>query len=101
MRRFSGALTLTLLGLVACGAPPVSRTVSLRVRGAPLDALVVVDEQTVGSLEMVSSRGVALPGGRHFLTVERPGYFPFDKILDVNPGDPPVFVQVTLTKLPE
>ncbi len=84
-----------------CGAAPVSRTVSLRMSGDPKDALVVVDDQTVGSLDMVATRGVALPAGKHFLTIQKAGYFPFDKILEVSPGDPPVKLDVRLVRFPE
>lgn len=73
-----------LLLTAACevGLPSAARpTVSLRMHGTPPDAQVTVDEEMVGSLAVVAARGVALPPGTHQVTVEAPGYFPWDKLV--------------------
>ena len=69
------ALALAL-ALAACGSPP-PKTVSMRMTFAgPETASVTVDDQFVGTLSLVASRGVALPAGTHHVTVEAPGYLP-------------------------
>ena len=77
----------------ACAAAEVAgkqATISLRMEGTPPDATVIVDEETVGSLDFVSAHGIALPPGAHHVTVSRSGYFPWDKVLDAKPGSPPI-----------
>ncbi|MFT3772054.1 MAG: PEGA domain-containing protein [Minicystis sp.] len=87
-------------GLVACvsGAPP---TTSLRVGGAPPDASVTIDDKYLGAFVYVQKRGVALPPGKHRITVEKSGYFPWDKLVEAHEGDPPLQLDVTLTKIPD
>jgi hypothetical protein len=64
-----------------------------------MDASVTIDDQDVGSLRRVSKHGVALPQGRHRLTVEKQGYFPFDRFVDA--AGPPVTVDVKLEPIPD
>jgi hypothetical protein len=85
--------------LAACaGAPP---TTSLRVKGAPGDASVTIDDRYIGPFAYVARRGVAMPPGKHRVTVEKPGYFPWDRLVEAHEGDPPVQLDVTLTKIPD
>jgi hypothetical protein len=83
-------LALTaLFGMTACGAsfPSASRpTVSLRMHGTPEEAIVTIDEELVGPLAVVAARGVALPEGTHQVTVEAPGYFPWDELVTADPA---------------
>lgn len=68
--------------LVACQAHLAA--VSLRVTRAqstPRDASVYIDEEFVGFLGVVQARGVRLPEGEHRITVERDGYFPWDRLV--------------------
>jgi hypothetical protein len=83
---------------VACGGAP-GRTVSLRMGGTPPNATVTIDDQIVGSLDVVGAHGVALPPGQHRVTVEAPGYLPFDKLVDAK--DAPVRVDVALVPVPD
>jgi hypothetical protein len=86
--------------LAACaGAAP--RTTSLRVGGAAPDASVTVDDRYLGSFALVSKRGVALPPGKHRITVEKTGFFPWDKLVEAHEGDPPIQLDVTLTPIPD
>ena len=72
----------SLLGACEVSFPHSSRpTVSLHMTGKPPDAAVTIDEEFVGPLAVVAVRGVALPTGTHQITVEAPGYFPWDKLV--------------------
>jgi hypothetical protein len=74
-------------------------TVSMRMQGSPPDATVTIDDQYVGPLVVVAARGVALPAGPHRISVEMPGYFPWDRIVEAK--DAPVRLEVHLTALPD
>jgi hypothetical protein len=84
---------------MACGPRAQPRTVSLRVAGGPPQATVTVDDQIVGSLEIVAARGVALPPGPHRISVEAPGFLPWDKIVEAK--DAPVKLEVRLEPIPD
>ena len=93
-----------LLGLVACsnvivGTEGRPQTVPVRLRGTPPDATVTIDDQRVGSLELVASRGMRVAPGRHRLTVEAPGFLPFDTIVEAK--DIVVQVEVKLVPVPD
>jgi PEGA domain len=87
-------------GAVGCAAqiPP---TVSLRVKGTVPDASVTIDDQYVGALAFVASRGVALPPGTHRITVEKAGYFPWDRLVEAKSGEPPIHLRIELTRVPD
>jgi hypothetical protein len=70
-----------------------------RADDTPRDASVYIDEQFVGFLGVVSARGVRLPEGEHRVTVERAGYFPWDRL--VVSERQPLFLTVELRKIPE
>ena len=89
------------LAAPACG-PALTPAVTLRLNaaaGAPADATVTIDEQYVGSLRAVATRGLRLPVGQHRITVEKSGYFPWDRLVDADRA--PVTLEVTLDKIPE
>jgi hypothetical protein len=88
-----------LAALIACGAPP--KTVSFRMAGTPPFASVTIDDENVGSLALVASRGVALPPGKHRVTVEAPGYFPEDREVEAMPGSGPLRLDLALVKIPD
>jgi len=93
------ALAALALGCAACVSAP--RTVSLRIDANVDDALVTVDDQVVGTVKTVETRGVALPPGRHRVTVEQPGYFPHDELLQVKEGDPLVRLKIEMQRIPD
>jgi hypothetical protein len=98
--RAAAPLLLLSLGLAACvREAPV--TTSLRVAGAPPDASVTVDDKYLGAFAYVQKRGVALPAGKHRITVEKAGFFPWDRLVEAKEGDPPIKLDVTLTKIPD
>jgi hypothetical protein len=84
--------------LVVAGCPPTAKT-SLRVGGAPLDASVTIDDQYIGAFAFVQAHGVALPPGKHRITVEKPGYFPWDKVVEGH-GEL-IRLDVAMVKVPE
>ncbi len=95
------AAAALLVAASGCAINPPPRTTSLHVAGTPRDASVTVDDQYLGALVFVASHGVALPPGRHRITVEKAGYFPWDKVVEANDGDPPVQLDVALTRIPD
>lgn len=99
MNRFLVATALTAASLSACQPRYDEPTVSLRLRGGPPDAIVTVDDERVAPLAVVQKRGVALRPGRHRITVEREGYFPWDKAVEAS--DEPVHLDVQLVKIPQ
>lgn len=99
MRR---VLALSIALLAACGpATPAVKTVSLRMTGTPPDARVTIDDQRLGPLSFIAAHGVALPPGQHRVTVEAPGYFPSDQLVDAQPGQGPIRLQISLVAIPE
>jgi len=91
-------------GLVSACEPaqaPAKVTVSLRLQGNPADARVIIDDEDIGPLAVVQSRGVALPPGKHHVSVTAPGYFPWDKAVEAKPGDPLIRFAVALVPVPD
>lgn len=75
------------------------QTVSLRVKGNVPDAQVTIDDIAIGNLGYVAAHGVALPPGKHRVTVERQGYFPWDAVLVAD--DEPIHIDVKLVPIPD
>jgi hypothetical protein len=94
---------VVLAALAACQPPLVAQKpkVSLRMHGGPADAVVVIDDQMVGTLDIVQARGVALPVGVHNITVKAPGYFPWDREVKAEEGQSPIRFEVALTPVPD
>ena len=94
------ALALVGLGVAACSpARALPPKVSLRLRGGTPDARVTIDDIVVGPFAIVAARGVAVPRGTHRITVEREGFFPWDKLVEATSA--PVVVDVDLERLPD
>ena len=93
---------LAVATLLACSPKaPERKTVSLRMTGGPADARVTIDDEIVGTLDIVVARGVALPLGQHRISVERSGFFPCDRLVTVKDGDPPVRLECKLVPVPD
>jgi hypothetical protein len=90
---------LCACGLAACA--PTVQTVSLRLDANVDDAEVVIDDESLGPVARVEKRGVALPVGKHRLSIERAGYFPFDAEIEAKPGQDRIELEVTLEKIPD
>ena len=69
------------------------------MRGAPPDASVTIDEQYIGAFAYVASHGVSMPAGKHRITVEKAGYFPWDRLVESNGVR--VELDVAMTAVPE
>ena len=101
LRAFASVL-LALSLVSSCAFLPYSssaQTVSLRVKGNVPDAQVTVDDIPLGALAYVAAHGVALPPGRHRVTVEKVGYFPWDVVLEAQ--DEPIHLDVKLVPIPD
>jgi hypothetical protein len=88
---------------VAC-APAKPPTTSLRLASAvevPKGARVTIDDQPVGDLAFVIRRGVALPPGKHQITVEAPGYLPWDREVEVSADGGRIDLDVKLVPIPD
>ena len=94
------ALLVALL-LAACGPNGPGPTVSMRMTGGPPNASVTVDDIFVGTLDVITRRGVALPVGSHRISVEAPGHVPFDRIVEAKEGDAPLRLDVKLVPVPD
>jgi hypothetical protein len=90
-----GALALGCGGATTAGA----RTVSFRIHGGPARATVTIDDRIIGPLDVVAARGVALPSGRHRVSVEADGFLPFDRIVESD--GTPIVLDVTLAPVPD
>lgn len=93
---------------IACAAtgcrPSKPPTTSLRLlpeAEAPKAARVSVDDQPIGSLEFATKRGVALPPGKHRLTIEADGYLPWDQEVDAGENGGLIKLDVRLVKRPD
>ena len=99
-RRFLACAALAFAAGCQLNLPhSAAPTVSMRMKGGPAEASVTIDDQYVGPLAVVAARGVALPVGSHRISVEMPGYFPWDKVVEAKDG--PVLLEVKLAALPE
>ena len=87
--------------LLLSGCAGSIQTTSLRMKGNVPAASVTIDDQYIGALAFVARRGVALPPGTHRITVEKAGYFPWDKLVEAKEGQAPIHLQVELVKIPD
>ena len=71
----------------------------VRIADTPRDASVYIDEQFVGFLGVVVARGVRLPEGEHRISVEKVGFFSWDRL--VVSDRQPIDLSVELRKIPE
>jgi hypothetical protein len=78
---------LLVLSLTSCepgvGRPAVSLSLAREAK-SPRDAAVLIDEEYIGPLGYVAARGVRLPIGKHRITVEKLGYFPWDRLVEAD-----------------
>jgi hypothetical protein len=100
-RRASVAALLIAGALLGgCQAQRTAVHLSLaRAVETPRDASVYIDEQFVGFLGVVAARGVRLPEGEHRISVEKVGYFSWDRL--VVSDRKPIDLNVELRKIPE
>jgi hypothetical protein len=101
LARLALVATCTVAGASACNPAdsPHRPTVSLRIHGGPARATVTIDDEYVGPFDVVAARGVALPLGSHRISIESPGYLPWDKIVEAK--EQPVRLDVQLVPVPD
>ncbi len=86
----------------ACASGVGRPAVSLRFvrdKATPRDAGVWIDEEFIGPLSYVAAYGVRLPLGGHRITVQRQGYFPWDRL--VVSDREPIELNVVLQPIPD
>jgi hypothetical protein len=100
--RRAALLAIVTLPLAAC-RPNVGRAaVSLRVKRdprTPRDAGVWIDEEFIGPLTYVAAYGVRLPVGEHRITIQKSGYFPWDRLVVADRE--PITLNVVLEPIPD
>lgn len=97
----AGALVMGIaIGAFNCQVHRAAVSLSVaRAADTPRDASVYIDEQFVGFLGVVAARGVRLPEGEHRISVEKVGYFPWDRL--VVSDRKPISLTVALRKIPD
>ena len=90
-----------VLGACAQNVGRAAVTLKLRapIKQTPRDASVIIDEEYVAPLWMVAARGVRLPVGTHRITVQKEGYFPWDKLVVADRL--PITLDVELVPIPD
>lgn len=91
MTMVSGCMTMGLRSAVDVSFQAAPET--------PGRALVYVDGVFVGTLAQVMHQGMRLPEGKHRISVEKTGYYPFDIVVVSNRH--PIAVEVELLLLPD
>ena len=91
-------LVLVALAATACGPSLTGgAAVTLKLKRTPetpRNASVSIDETYIGPLSVVASHGVRLPVGTHRITIEKDGYFPFDRLVTADRDDIPLVVKL-------
>jgi hypothetical protein len=90
---------LALSLLTGCTTPPSAVTMRITKAQAPRDASVTIDEEYVAPLWMVAARGVRLKYGEHRITIEKEGYFPWDRL--VFSDREPIHLEIVMVPFPE
>jgi hypothetical protein len=97
------ALLLGIGGVATLPACTSTASVPLRVRfdrrETPRDAAVIVDEEYIGPLYLVAAYGLKLKVGTHRITVQKDGYFPWDKLIVADRGS--IELDVRLVPVPD
>ncbi len=78
---------LACLLLVTSCLPNLRAAVDMRIvpaRGTPGDASVIIDEELIGPLFWVAANNIRLPVGEHRITVQKEGYFPWDRMISAD-----------------
>jgi hypothetical protein len=101
-RQFFSSLILALVVAASACTQNVRAAVTLRLQrtpSTPPDAIVMIDEQFIGPLAYVAAHGVRLPVGEHRITVQKEGYFPWDRLVEADRQ--PIRLDVRLIPIPD
>jgi hypothetical protein len=77
---------ITAIFTTGCGAGQLGREGprgTVRFKGEPADATVSIDETHLGPIGMFEEHGVKLRPGTHRIVVEKEGYFPEYRLVEV------------------
>jgi len=91
-------LSLSSCQVLGAERPAVSLSLERHPK-SPRDASVTIDEEYIGPLGYVAARGVKLPVGKHRISIEKPGYFPWDRLVDA--ATEPIHFDVALEPIPD
>jgi hypothetical protein len=102
-RTVRGGLALLIAAaVVGCGGAHLKTDGprgTVRFKGEPKDALLFIDETSLGPVAMFEESGVKLRPGTHRIMVEKEGYFPEYRLVEVADGALTV-VEITLREIP-
>lgn len=87
------------LGCPAGAEEPAPPTGGLLVQGTPVEAMLAVNEQTVGPIRMFSEQALPLRPGLWRVEVSAPGYFPWYAEVDI--ADVVETIRVDLRPVPD
>jgi hypothetical protein len=85
MFRVRMALFMGLAGCAAAQHGP-RYDCELRVVAEPVTASVLVNERFVGAARVLDKHPTKLTAGKKRVTLEAPGYFPHDMMVELSPG---------------
>ena len=99
MPSLRASLWVALVGALAIAGCGGAQAIRLNMAGNVADATVTIDDVLLGSLAYVQRHGVALPPGKHRITVEKAGYFPWDRLIEAT--DQPIKLDVKMEPVPD
>jgi hypothetical protein len=87
---------------LSCGArsPSAQALGTVRFKGSPANADLVVDERSIGPVNMFETSGILLKAGSHRVVLRAAGYFTEYRIVDVAPQTVSQ-IEITLRPVPE
>src|SRR5690606_37799336 len=91
--------TLLALWFAACANTSTYAVHFQRHPDTPGNASVIIDEEYVGPLAYVATRGVRVTAGEHRVTIQKDGYFPYDEIVEAEDGI--IRLDVELVPIPD
>jgi hypothetical protein len=99
----SGGLALLIAAaVIGCGAAHLKTDGprgTVRFKGEPGDAHLFIDETSLGPVAMFEESGVKLRPGTHRILLEKAGYFPEYRLVEVVDGTL-TMVEIELREIP-
>jgi hypothetical protein len=90
---------LVALCFAACANTSTYAVHFKRHPDTPGNASVIIDEEYVGPLAYVATRGIRVAAGEHRVTIEKDGYFPYDELVEAEHGT--IKLDVELVPIPD
>jgi hypothetical protein len=92
-------LACSVFGCATMGTRAAVSLTMQQMSKTPNDAIVTIDEEYVGPLYYVQAKGVRLPIGKHRVSVQKEGYFPYDVLIVADRK--PIHLEVELVPVPD